>query len=457
MSIDRRDFLKIAGAHAGLLAAGACAIPATGARTDPTASRAPALGGDSPDVVVIGAGAFGGWTALHLQRMGARVTLVDTWGPGNSRSTSGDETRGVRTSYGDRDHGEQWMRWAYVAIARWRTWDEEWNGALAPRLFFTTGDLIMRAEEDGFQTQTKALWEKVGVPHEVMPVGEVQYRWPAIRLDNIGHVLYEPGAGVVRSRRACHAVAEAFQRLGGRVIVAHAQTGLAANGGLSELVLSNGDALHAASYVYACGPWLPTLFPDLLGDRIRTPLGNVYYFATPPGDERWLYPNMPSYNFPGVTGWPALAVDNRGFRVRTGGGGLADPNESDRWIPEERHKRARDVLAQRFPEIKDTPIMETRSCHYELSISRNFIIDRHPDLPNVWIAGGGSAEGFKFGPVVGEYIASRVLGNEGDPELAKAFRIPDEKFDPPAPPTPTTTTPTAATPSGAVSASPPRS
>jgi glycine/D-amino acid oxidase-like deaminating enzyme len=59
----------------------------------------------SPDIAVIGAGAFGGWTAYHLQKMGARVTLIDTWGPGNSRSTSGEETRGVRSSYGDRPHG----------------------------------------------------------------------------------------------------------------------------------------------------------------------------------------------------------------------------------------------------------------------------------------------------------------------------------------------------------------
>ena len=49
-----------------------------------------------PHIVVIGAGAFGGWTALYLLRSGARVTLVDAWGPGNSRSSSGGETRVIR-------------------------------------------------------------------------------------------------------------------------------------------------------------------------------------------------------------------------------------------------------------------------------------------------------------------------------------------------------------------------
>src|SRR5437867_4027143 len=106
MTVDRRAFLKTA-VQAGALATGAYA--AGGCR----------VLFPSPDVVVIGAGAFGVWTAYYLRRMGAKVTLVDAFGPGNSRATSGDETRGVRTSYGDRPHGQLWMRWANQAITRW--------------------------------------------------------------------------------------------------------------------------------------------------------------------------------------------------------------------------------------------------------------------------------------------------------------------------------------------------
>src|SRR5256886_15337632 len=55
-----------------------------------------------PHIVVVGAGAFGGWTALYLRRGGARVTLVDAWGPGNARASSGGETRVIRATYGPR-------------------------------------------------------------------------------------------------------------------------------------------------------------------------------------------------------------------------------------------------------------------------------------------------------------------------------------------------------------------
>ena len=151
--ILRRDFLKTAGAQAGLLAVGATSL---GAATPPEPAApvagnwlaAPAINGKTYDIAVIGAGAFGGWTAYWARKLGASVVLVDAYGPGNSRSTSGDETRGVRSSYGDRPppQGEQWMQWATRSIQRWTAWDDEWGRDLKMRLFVTTGDFTFRAE-----------------------------------------------------------------------------------------------------------------------------------------------------------------------------------------------------------------------------------------------------------------------------------------------------------------------
>jgi glycine/D-amino acid oxidase-like deaminating enzyme len=160
---------------------------------------------------------------------------------------------------------------------------------------------------------------------------------------------------------------------------------------------------------------------------MNLPVGHVCYFATPPGDDRFTYPNLPSWNFPGVTGWPALVPDNRGFRVRTGGEGAFDPDLSERIVPQRSIDRNRRVLQTRFPRLAHAPLSETRACHYESSATRNFLIDRHPDFDNVWIAGGGSAEGFKFGPVVGDYVAGRLLDRDRDPELAEGFSLPLEE------------------------------
>ncbi|MEW5918667.1 MAG: FAD-dependent oxidoreductase, partial [Gemmatimonadota bacterium] len=217
MSLKRREFLKIAGMQ-GVTLLAACRSAAPPAFVPPgplppMPQRAPTQGGTTYDVIVIGAGAFGGWTALNLRQLGMRVLLVDAYGPGNSRATSGDETRGVRTSYGDKSGatGEQWMRWANEAIVRWTAWDAEWQKQFRTQLFYTTGDIILRKEADSFQKRTKELWDKVGIKHEVMPVDEVKKRWPIVDTTEIGYVLYEPQAGVVRARRACEEVAEVYK------------------------------------------------------------------------------------------------------------------------------------------------------------------------------------------------------------------------------------------------------
>jgi glycine/D-amino acid oxidase-like deaminating enzyme len=473
----------------------------------------------SSDIVVIGAGGWGSFTALNLRKMGAKVTMVDAYGPGNARSTSGDETRGVRSSYGDRpgEQGELWTLWAREAMKKWIAFDDEWGKELRLNLFHVTGDLIMRAEWDNFQLRTKIWWDKNKIPYQVLNPDDVRKAFPVISMDDITAVLYEPDAGVVRARRAAQAAAAAFEHLGGKIMIGRATPSKVSNGKLQEIALDTGATLRADTFVWAVGPWMGKTFPELLAKKTRVPIGYVCYFATPVGDHRFTYPNLPSYNFPGVTGWPALPVDNRGFRVRGaeraptppgevaagrgggganaavatpagapanargannaagggnnaagdgrgggggrggrgggrggggagGGGGFGqgqqadvppqqqDPDTSDRWADADRILGSRRFVAHRFPILKDAPIAQTHACHYESTSSGNFIVDIHPNMSNAWIVAGGNAEGFKFCPVIGEYAAQRVMGVEGDPAVAKAFRIPEKDYEPP--PTP---------------------
>jgi glycine/D-amino acid oxidase-like deaminating enzyme/mono/diheme cytochrome c family protein len=424
MSPNRREFLKrVAATQAGLAFGGSSVVNTF--IPGPEATQSSVIAKPVSDVIVVGAGAFGGWTAYYLATMGLKVTLVDAYGPGNSRATSGDETRGVRTSYGDKGiWAELWMGWANQAIDRWTKFDAEWGREMKVRLFFNTGDFIFRARSEPFIERNQELWEKLRIPFQVVKVESIARDYPVLDLKDISVALYEPRAGVVRARRACEVVAEAFRQSGGQVSLGYASFGDRAGNRLQNIKTTGPAAtLTAEQYVFALGPWLPKAFPELMGPRIRTPLGHVHYFGTPPGDDRFTFPNLPSYNFPGVTGWPALPPDNRGFRVRLRGDTPTDPDLSERVFDRKKDKLARDFLKQRFPLLRRAPLLETRACHYEFSASRNFIIDRHPQFDNVWFAGGGSAEGFKFGPVLGEYIAMRVAGLEYDAKLAEAFSL----------------------------------
>ena len=468
--LQRRDFLKTAGAQAGLLAVGAktlgAAEPAEATAAKPGAFlSAPAVNGKTYDIAVVGAGAFGGWTAYWARKLGASVVLIDAYGPGNSRSTSGDETRGVRSSYGDKAPpvGEQWMQWANRSIQRWKAWDDEWGRDLKMRLFVTTGDFTFRPEWENFTKNTRDLFVKNGVKHESVDVEIVKKEFPQFDLRGITACLYEAEAGVVRARRSTQCVAEVFQKLGGDIVIARAYPGPLEGGKIGSLILNNHETVKAQQYIFALGPWMGKTFPGLLGPRMRQPIGRVCYFATPHGDSRFEWPNMPSFNFPGTPGGPTLPFDSRGLRVRGGGGGgggggrggggggggggnqspipptppgqqvvggpESDPDLSDRYVDALTVERARAFLAERIPLMKDQPLNETRACHYEQSASRNFIIDRHPDIQNAWIAGGGNAEAFKSGPVIGEYVARRALNKDLEPHLAAGFRIPTETYE----------------------------
>ena len=443
----------------------------------------------SPDIVVIGAGIWGSFTAYHLRKSGANVTLVDAYGPGNARSTSGDESRGVRSSYGDRPgtQGELWMLWARESMQRWKAFDDEWGRDLRLNLFHVTGDLILREDWDNFQLRCKLWWDKHKIPYSILHPEDVRRSFPVIAIDDITAVLYEPDAGVVRARRAAQTVAAAFEKLGGQIVIGRATPSKIVGGRLAEIALDTGTTLRADTFVYAVGPWLGKTFPDLFAKKMRVPIGYVCYFATPIGDHRFTYPNLPSYNFPGVTGWPALPVDNRGFRVRgseraptppqTAANGNAastqsaagsavdtgsnaanantsasgarqsgqaqadvppqqqDPDTSDRWANQERIDGSRRFVAHRFPLLKDAAIAQTHACHYELTSNGNFIVDCHPQMSNVWIAAGGNAEGFKFGPKIGDYVAQRVLGTWTDTSVDQGFKIPEKEFEPPKPAT----------------------
>lgn len=437
MTVDRRRFLELSGAGTGAVLTGLVAGEAAGQEEPRQGSEAPSprrapwvRSGQAPDVCVIGAGAFGLWTALELQRQGATVQVVDLYGPGNSRATSGGETRGVRTSYGDRPHGVEWGRWANEAIRRWKAWDEEHTGGVVAPFFYTTGDLILRPEMEPYLERTVALWDELGIEYEQPSMDDVAREFPQIRSDDMTVALYEPQAGVVRARRVMESVAQVFQREGGTITIGRAAPGTVAGGRLADIQVDGHGAIRADIFQWACGPWLAKVLPNPMENRLRIPMGHVFYFGTPPGDESYNWPNFPSYGVPGCTGWPALPPDHRGFRVRTGGRSPEDPDLSERGrIPDEGFQRGIDFVRERFPALADAPILETRACHYESSATRNFIIDVHPDWENAWITGGGSAEAFKQGPVLGEYIAHRILGDDLEPELAEGFRLGEETFE----------------------------
>ncbi len=358
-----------------------------------------------PHVVVIGAGAFGGWTALHLLRRGARVTLLETWGPGNARASSGGETRIIRATYGpDRIYTRMMAR----SLALWRENDKRWGSALYHR----TGVLWMVGEDDRYERAALAALREAGLAFVELSAEEAGKRYPQMNFERVKWTILEEDAGYLLARRACRVVLEGFVSEGGTYLQVAAEPGAIREGMMDGLILSDGSRLAAEAYVFACGPWLGKLLPDVLGHRIRATRQEVFFFGTPAGDSRFLEGSLPVWIDNGkqvLYGIPGN--EDRGFKVADDTRGpLFDPTTGDRMPSPEGLRRVSDYLAFRFPGLKDAPLLEARVCQYENTPDSRFIIDRHPRAANAWIVGGGSGHGFKHGPAVGEQVAGMVLG-----------------------------------------------
>jgi sarcosine oxidase len=368
------------------------------------------------DVAVIGAGVFGAWTAWHLARRGQRVVLLDAYGPAHSRASSGGESRIIRMGYGA---DELYTRWSMRSLLQWK----EFFGAEQRMLFQETGVLWLAGEEGLRLRQTIFTLKRCEVPFEEMDRAALEKKYPQIGFDDVTAGILEPKSGVLMARRAVAAVVEDAVKRGAEYRLAQIATPRG-SGLLNSISTSAGEQIVAGQFVFACGAWLGKLFPEVLGTHIFPSRQEVFFFGIPGGDSRFAPPSLPTWLFQHdlVYGMPDL--ESRGLKIAFDDHGeRVDPDTQSRMVTPEMTAAARKYVARRFPALRDAPIVETRVCQYENTSSGDFLIDRHPEMKNVWFAGGGSGHGFKHGPAVGEYVAGQILdGNTPEPRFSLATK-----------------------------------
>ncbi len=403
--ISRREAITagLAGAAASA-ALGACGNGAgSGTEEAPAGNANASQAGRGIRAVVVGAGAFGGWTALWLRRAGAEVTLVDAWGPGNSRASSGGETRLIRASYGPR---RVYSAMVARSLEIWKEHQARWDD----RLFFPVGMLRMSSGASEYSKAAVPILRELGLAVEELDGEELARRFPQINPEGLSYALFESDAGYLLARRGCERVLRDFLAEGGTFRRAEAAPGTTGGGRMRDIRLSDGETVEADLFVFACGPWLARLFPEFDPPLVRPTRQEVFFFGPPAGysdlsDESfptWI-DEGPFYGVPGSAG--------RGFKIANDTRGAPfDPTTGDRTPSAAGMRAAREYMEGRFPAMRDAPLIEARVCQYEQSADGNLIVDTHPEAANAWIAGGGSGHGYKLGAALGEMLADQALG-----------------------------------------------
>ncbi len=362
------------------------------------------------DVAVVGAGVFGAWTAHELRRAGADVVLLDAYGPAHSRASSGGESRIIRMGYGA---DEIYTRWSWRALPLWQ---QLFARLGRPELYRRTGVLWIAPPKYQYALDSLAVMQRLGIPAEKLSLTELRHRYPQIAFEDDAWGILEPDSGVLLARRAVQAVVDEFLKYGGEFRAAAVER-LAIESPLTAINTSDRHTITAGQFVFACGSWLGKVFPALLGPRIFPSRQEIFFFGLPLGNSQYSEGHLPTWLYLADEFYGMPDIENRGLKVADDRhGSRVDPDSQSRVTSPGAAEAAWQFVARRFPALADAPVVETRVCQYENTSNGDFLIDRHPEMKNVWLVGGGSGHGFKHGPSVGEYVAAHVLGKSA-PEM----------------------------------------
>ena len=348
--------------------------------------------------IVVGAGVFGAATARELALRGWDVTLYEQYAPGTVRSASGGDTRLSRDAHGDADW---YARMARAARVHWLELQEQTR----TRIWEPVGVAWFARRADGFEGRSRPSLDRLGVPYEWLDPDDGRRLFPSLKVDDLAAVLYEPEAGVVHARRATQLLVELGERIGVR---------------FESRRCLPGDDPPADVVVWACGPWLASLFPEHLDLKVTR--RDVFFFGA---DASWR-------GAPGFCEYDAAyyghgEIAGLGVKVAPDlAGDEIDPDTLERMPLPSWQQAARSYAARRFPALAGAPVIGTRVCQYDLSTDTHFIVDRHPERSSWWVVGGSSGHGFKHGPALAEYVADCVEGTrEREPFHALGARTGD--------------------------------
>jgi sarcosine oxidase len=337
---------------------------------------------DARTATVVGAGVFGSSIARELARRGWDVTLVEQYVPGNVRSASGGDTRLLRFSHGE---NEWYSRLVLRALELWRELEVE----TGTRLFEPVGLAWFDSGGSDFTAESEATLRRLGIACERLTPDEGRRLFPSLGGDDLRSVLFEPAAGVLNARQATRALARDVP--------------------LETYRADPADPPRADVVVWACGAWLPQLFPRLV--ELTITRRDVFFLGV---DGAWAgTPGFCDYDA-AFYGHGELA--GLGMKIAPDAPGAEiDPDTLDRLPSPANERLVRDYAARRFPALAGAPVIGARVCQYSLTGDTHFLFAQHPERDDWWLVGGGSGHGFKHGPALAEYVAECVEGRR-EPE-----------------------------------------
>ncbi len=367
------------------------------------------------DVIVIGVGGMGSAALYHLARRGAKVLGLEQFDIPHDQGSSHGETRIIRLAYAEHPDYVPLLRRAYEL---WR----ELEALTQEQLLVITGGIDAGAPDSGTVTGSLLACETHQLSHEVLTAAGILARFPGYRFPNEFVGVFQPDGGFVLPERCIVNHVAAAQAKGADVHARERVTGWDRHEG-GVRVVTDRSTYTARKLVITAGPWAAKLIPSLA--KLAVPERQVMLWTQPLRPELFQPAKFPIFNpeaaerfygFPVYGGIPGFKIGKYNHRREK-----TDPDQVDRDIHPEDEAVLREGIRRYFPDA-DGPTLAMKTCLFTNSPDEHFLLDLHPDAPEVAIAAGFSGHGFKFASVIGEVMADLALDGATRHEIG-LFRL----------------------------------
>ena len=360
------------------------------------------------DVIVLGVGGMGSATVFELARRGRKVLGLEQFNLGHEFGSSHGISRIIRLAYAEDPRYVPLLRRAYEL---WREIENRTND----RLLFITGGIDGGPERGPIVQGSLRSCQEHSLPHETLDPAELRRRFPAFRFSKGMVAVYQPDAGFVLSERAIVAYVMGAQDLGAEIHACErVRSWEAAHGRV--VVRTDRDTYQARRLVVTAGAWASKILPLLRKPRLAVPERQVVIWTEPCRPEYFRLGAFPIFNMDVLEGkrtnhyygLPIYGYPGFKFGKYHHLEEEVDPDRMDREVHRRDENLLRRAIRKYFPDA-DGPTMALKTCLFTNSPDEHFVVDLHPDFPNVSIAAGFSGHGFKFASVMGEILADLAL------------------------------------------------
>lgn len=355
------------------------------------------------DVIVIGVGGMGSATAYHLAARRRKVLALERYNIPHELGASHGVNRIIRLAYAEDSRYVPMLQRAY---GLWRHLGRE----VGERLLFITGGIDAGAEDSWIVRGSVKSCEENGLRHEKLTAAGLRRRFPGFRLPKAMVAVYQPQGGFVLSERSIVAHVSAALNLGAEIHACEQVLDWTIQKG-KVTVRTDRGSYQAGRLVITAGPWAADVVKRLRG--VVRPERQVLLWVQPKRPELFRLGAFPVFYMQDVEGkyygFPAYGIP--GFKI----GKYhhlkqeVDPDHMDRECHPRDEQLLREAIRRYFPDA-DGPTLAMKTCLFSNTQDGHFILDLHPEFPQVSIAAGFSGHGFKFCPVVGEIMAELALG-----------------------------------------------